>query len=290
MLIALTLLAHAAELNLAGTASTDSMTVAPWLDTGITLGAVGLAAGYRFGGTNQPGKRDKIGIETSEALWDPVAAGKSDVYLFLTGGPAGIAVFGGGAIVGVAYGRKDAHWAEGLGTTFLVMLETTALCWAVTDTLKYNIRKPRPFTSDAFQAAFPEEYASEEIQHELGPDGDAYLSMPSGHTSTTGAVFVGAATTWLIHELDAPKGNRAGRWILPVLAEGGALMATAHVADLRVQAGKHHPSDTIVGASIGVALGVGVPVAHYLARGEDARAGDLSVRFTGNGMRLAGAF
>ena len=66
-------------------------------------------------------------------------------------------------------------------------------------------------------------------------------SMPSGHTSTAFAL----ATSYWLSRRNLTKDDRLWlRWALMAGAAG--------VGVLRVAAGKHHPSDVLIGAGVGV--------------------------------------
>lgn len=70
-------------------------------------------------------------------------------------------------------------------------------------------------------------------------------SMPSGHTSTA---FALATSYWLSRRALTERDRPWLRWTLMAGAAG--------VAALRVAAGKHHPSDVVVGAGLGVASAI----------------------------------
>lgn len=80
---------------------------------------------------------------------------------------------------------------------------------------------------------------------------DARVSFPSGHTALS---FAAAASGgWIYASGSDVTARRAGVWF------GGAAVAGA-TAVLRLRAGRHYPSDVLVGALIGIA-GVAVPAA-----------------------------
>jgi len=92
------------------------------------------------------------------------------------------------------------------------------------------------------------------------PPGDASLSNPgdytsfySGHTSTAFAAGMAYAFTYAHRHPDDPL-----RWAV----YGGALAVGAGVGTLRVAAGAHFPTDVIVGAVAGTAIGTIVPWLH----------------------------
>jgi len=80
---------------------------------------------------------------------------------------------------------------------------------------------------------------------------DAHLSFYSGHSSTSFAAAVSGA--FLFAEGAPDEASRCVMW-----ATEFALAAAT--ANFRVRAGKHYYSDVLVGALVGSALGVSVPL------------------------------
>ena len=134
-----------------------------------------------------------------------------------------------------------------------VVLEAVALNVVVTQGLKLWISRPRPFTSRAFQEQFPEAYRGEYLQEEISGK-DAWLSMPSGHTSTAAATYTSIATLLSFHD---PK-NR--NWYY-----GGAATLIVLAGSTRVMAGMHHPTDVLAGALLGASIGYAVATFHTVA-------------------------
>jgi membrane-associated phospholipid phosphatase len=95
---------------------------------------------------------------------------------------------------------------------------------------------------------FPRTYAGDDS---LAISSDGYQSFYSGHVATAFAALSTMAVT---------IGRRYDRYLVPwliTLAVGGS------VAYGRVAAGWHFPTDTMVGALAGTAVGVAVPVLHF---------------------------
>jgi membrane-associated phospholipid phosphatase len=74
------------------------------------------------------------------------------------------------------------------------------------------------------------------------PDGSDQSSMPSGHASATSAF---ASLAWRnVDQIEMPEGLR---WSL----RSGLLVLAGSSAWARVEAGKHFPTDVLVGAALG---------------------------------------
>jgi membrane-associated phospholipid phosphatase len=124
-------------------------------------------------------------------------------------------------------------------TDTAVFAETLLVNGAIVQVTKYAVQRPRPRT-----------YAGEQRWVE---DADGYQSFYSGHVSTVFAALAAAAYTARLRD-----GERGWPWLV-ALAGGGSVAAE------RVVAGQHFPTDVLVGAAMGLAVGVAVPALH--ARG-----------------------
>ncbi len=147
-------------------------------------------------------------------------------------------------------------WDERAQSTALV-LEAMTLTSGATQLLKAATHRPRP-------------YAYSDVPF----GGRPYHSFPSGHTS---ASFAAATGAWLVWKHRHPE-SRATPWIA---AAGYATAAT--VAWLRVESGRHFPSDVVAGA----ALGSGIAVATIEPRFHARR---VTVVAAPNGLALVGRF
>ncbi len=128
------------------------------------------------------------------------------------------------------------------------VLQSVALTAAVTETTKRLVARPRPYTSEAFEQKYPDVYASEEMTA-LRADNDTYKSFPSGHTSNAAATYFSTAALVAAH-YDDPT--------IDVLSYATASILTGVTGYSRVRYGKHHISDTLVGATIGTSIGLGL--------------------------------
>lgn len=165
--------------------------------------------------------------------WDRWALGRNDH----TGGEASTAleyafVFGAPSAALLTDPGTPGDRAVAAGITIEALVATSA----VTNFLKSTVHRPRPYAIDGQ----PQPTA-------------VYHSFPSGHTS---ASFAGASALFDIWRLRHPQ-SRATPWI-----GAGLYAAAAACGFLRVEAGRHYPSDVVAGAGIGTAVGWGIVEAH----------------------------
>lgn len=146
--------------------------------------------------------------------------------------------------------NPGARWSA-VGRRSLVYAEAFMLTGGLTYVSKRMIGRARPFTY----------LTAAELAGHSGYDvtqSSAFESMPSGHAASA---FAGAGLAITEHLLTRPGASGLERFGVAVL--GGALGGAT--STLRVEAGKHFPSDVLVGAGIGLTAGVALPLLH---RGE----------------------
>ncbi len=167
------------------------------------------------------------------------------------------------ATVALALGVPPAldAWALGRGeplTEDLVVFgEVVLVNGALVQLVKYGVQRPLPRT-----------YAGDPgLVHSPG----GYRSFYSGHTSTAVAALTAAAYT-----VRRRYGERVWPWL--VVAGVGASVGVERVA-----AGRHFPSDVLVGAAAGAMVGLTIPWLH-------ARAPALTLLPSPGGLALAGRF
>ena len=129
--------------------------------------------------------------------------------------------------------------------------QSVAITGVVTELTKRLVARPRPYTSEAFEAKYPEVYGSEEMKR-LRASNDTFKSFPSGHTSNAAATYFTSAVMIAAHYEDPT---------IDALVYGTASVLTVLTGYSRVRYGKHHITDTVVGAVIGTGIGWGV--AHW---------------------------
>lgn len=115
-----------------------------------------------------------------------------------------------------------------------------------------------------FQRPLPRTYAGDP---KLVSSSGGYRSFYSGHTSTAFAALTATAYTMRLR-----RGEQVWPWIV-------AAGVGASVGVERVAAGRHFPSDVIVGAVAGTLVGIGVPWLHTRGR--------LAIVPAGRGLALA---
>jgi len=159
----------------------------------------------------------------------------------------GVPLLAGGALLASSFGAGDARTAFEDG---LMMLEATSAAVLATQVAKLAVARLRP-------------YAWAEPGSEHGPD--SRRSFWSGHTSFT---FAAASAAGTIARL---RGYRSWPWIM-----GLGLAGATATGWLRMAADRHWATDVAVGALVGTAAGVGMPLWLHARKG-GAGAGRVAV-------------
>ena len=146
----------------------------------------------------------------------------------------------------------------------LVLAETVAVNAALVTGVKYLVQRPLPVT-----------YARRDG---LPAEAQGYRSFYSGHTST--AVAALTASAWTHHIRDGPS---AWPWI--VTAAVGASVGAE-----RVLAGRHFPTDVLVGGAAGFAVGTAIPWLHARRPSRRGVVGRLELVPATGGLALSGAW
>lgn len=152
--------------------------------------------------------------------------------------------------------RGGGSWSH-VGEDVVVIGEALLVDGALNEIAKVAVRRPRPFTYDGGAHA----------------DRDDYLSFYSSHSSTAFAVGMAYATTFSLRHPDS--GCR-------YLVYGAVIAGGGTTGLLRVLGGKHFPSDVAVGALVGSAVGIAVPLLH--------RRREVSLAVSPGGLSLFGSF
>ncbi len=130
----------------------------------------------------------------------------------------------------------DVGWGGALQADAVVFAETLLVNGALVEIAKVAVQRPLPRT-----------YAGD---RSLVDSPGGYRSFYSGHTSTTFAALTATAMT-----LRTRYGERWWPWVV----DG---VVGSSVAVERVAAGRHFPTDVLVGALAGTVVGVVVPALH----------------------------
>jgi membrane-associated phospholipid phosphatase len=153
-------------------------------------------------------------------------------------------------------GDPSAFWHDAT-----ILAEATLVTGALTTTTKYFVwQRPIPL---AYEGA--PDYVDEP---------GSYRAFWSGHTATVAASLTAWAWT---HRLR--KGPAAWPFLL-------AAAGTASVAFERIAGGHHFPTDVIVGAIVGGAIGTAVPLLHA----RDRRGNRIAIVPRRQGVAVAGVF
>lgn len=131
------------------------------------------------------------------------------------------------------------------GIQALMTLETFILVGGVTNITKRIVRRPRPFMYNDDLFKFP---------LEMRRTKNARLSLFSGHTSITAAMYYFTASTFSEYYPD----SNWKPWVW-----SASISIPAITGFLRVKAGKHFPTDVLIGYAVGAFIGgVLVPALH----------------------------
>jgi membrane-associated phospholipid phosphatase len=155
-------------------------------------------------------------------------------------------------VLTLATGEEGQRW-RGLGRRTMVYAETFLLSRGFTQFVKVTTSRPRPYNYLA-AADRPDEVYYDVTQER------AFWSFPSGHSAQA---WTGATLGMVEHLLTRPDASWLERSSVGLV--GGALAGATSA--LRVKAGQHFPSDVMIGAGVGIATSVTVPLLH---RGDQA--------------------
>jgi membrane-associated phospholipid phosphatase len=122
-----------------------------------------------------------------------------------------------------------------------VMAEAVLLNGALNQIVKFAVARPRPLLYER------------DLTNDRQRDPDSYLSFYSAHTSSAFAVTLAYAQTFAYRHPDSPY---------RFLVYAGAVVLGSAIGATRIAAGKHFPSDVLVGAAAGAAVGLAIPWLH----------------------------
>lgn len=142
------------------------------------------------------------------------------------------------------------------GEDLVVLTETVMVSTLFQQVANFGYQRPRPRTYEGIAASVH--------------DGDGYLSFLAGHVSTTTAALTASSYT-----VRRRYGERVWPWVVTGLV-------SASVATERMLGGYHFPSDILLGAALGLGVGLAVPWLH--ARHPGVR---LAIRTASTGYELS---
>ncbi len=186
-----------------------------------------------------------------------------DLHSQLAGVTSDVTVALSVAVPAVADGLR-LGFSPALREDLTVLTETLAVNAALVTGVKYLVQRPLPVT-----------YAR---LYDLPNQAQGYRSFYSGHTST--AVAALTASAWTLQFRDGPQ---AWPWVVTGVVG-------ASVAAERVLAGRHFPSDVLVGAAAGFAVGTAIPWLHVRRPLGTRSVADLRLVPAGEGLALGGSW
>lgn len=215
----------------------------PKVSLALDLPLLGIAAGtglygaYKLNNTDVP---DSMRSKEDLYAWDkPFAgsySGKADLVSDILNVGLGLPL----VIGGVAYAQDHAN-GDDLLSVVVMYAEALALQSGVNLVVRSELVWPRPYM-----------YGS---HHRDGKKGEAYGSFYSGHVS---AMFTSAVFSTYAFDALYPE----SRYFWPVAL--GSFSAATATAVLRVGAGKHYPTDVVVGALAGTSISLAIIQMHRL--------------------------
>lgn len=209
---------------------------APLLGAAIG-GHTALMLGFDVGTRNSWPPHDTMVLErTAVNRFDRVAtfqyyprAAKASDWLFLAGGTL--------PLIGAAtQQRSDQPF-----TPVVIGLESFLMSSIITNLAKYTTQRSRPYCYNPDAPRPPN--ARKDGRH----------SFWSGHTANLAAITFSTAS--MLQRSDLHRDAKVAVWV-------GAAVLPALVGYLRVRAGRHFPTDVIVGFGVGSGVGLLVPYIH----------------------------
>lgn len=193
---------------------------------------------------------------TAIGNWDPSLDKASDVLLVASF----VTPFLFNSIDHAIWGKDRAQLGRWIWSDVLIVLEAVAFAGAITNVAKWAFARYRPFNyigihdTARYDAIQQDEELRSSLQEEMEKQ-NAALSFWSGHTTLAFAALCASATLLTSKHLNDHPAPLFALW-------GGTIAAGIAVAALRVESGMHFPSDVIVGALMGSAIGIAIPALH----------------------------
>ncbi|QQR85690.1 MAG: phosphatase PAP2 family protein [Flavobacteriales bacterium] len=209
---------------------------APLIGAGV-VGHAALMVGFDIGTRYSAQPRDTVVLDRSTVnRFDRIAtfqhhpqAAKASDRLFLAD-----------AVVPLVGAAVQQQGDQPL-TPVLIGLESFLLCSALTNLAKYTTLRNRPYRYNPDAPPPPNAWK------------DGRHSFWSGHTANLAAITFSVAS--MLQRSDLHRDAKTAIWV-------GAAMLPALVGYLRVRAGRHFPTDVLVGFGLGTGVGLLVPYLH----------------------------
>lgn len=155
-----------------------------------------------------------------------------------------------------AYFLTNFYTQKNIGPLLVMSLEVLMTTYGITNMTKNIANRPRPFTYNS------------EVSIEKKMQRDANRSFFSGHTSHTAAFSFFMAKVLNDYHPNAKPHVKTMLWVT-------AATIPALTGYLRVEAGKHFPTDVITGYIIGAAVGYLVPHLHLKKKKRNDRTASI---------------
>ncbi|MCO5273521.1 MAG: phosphatase PAP2 family protein [Flavobacteriales bacterium] len=149
-------------------------------------------------------------------------------------------LFSSAAAVSLAAAYVAPHGGQAWAPPVMA-LESGLLASGLTNTVKELVRRPRPYLYDPALAG------------KFTPGPEDRLSFWSGHTANMAAITF--STACIVQRSDAAPVMKTTAWIT-------AAAVPACMGYLRMRAGRHFPTDVLVGYAAGATVGLLVPYVH----------------------------
>lgn len=135
------------------------------------------------------------------------------------------------------------HTRNDIGPLLLITYEVVAINYGITSSVKSLVNRNRPYVYNP------------DLSYEERTDAQSRYSFFSGHTSATASLSFLFAKVITDYHPNMNRGAKVGLWSF-------ASLLPATTGYLRVQAGKHYPTDVITGYVVGALTGLLVPELH----------------------------
>jgi membrane-associated phospholipid phosphatase len=225
----------------------------------LATGAV-MWAGYFF--MNRESRPDPCGMHLPGGPCDPANVNPLDSIALNTNSDAAstasdvtrsLAMAWPAFVDGYLLTRPYSEKQKGLFTDALVYGEVILFATAADTLLKYTALRLRPFV-----------YSSPVYPPGTLRDRDDFWSFPSGHATTAFAGATFACMTLV------KRAHPDSTEVLLGCAPGYLLAAATGI--LRIEAGKHFPTDVLTGAALGTGAAIGIPLLHRNPNANSMRA------------------